>query len=716
MTRENFYFLLELPVDPPEESPDVIEKAIKTKQAEWSRNRNHPTKGIQAQTNIGLMPTIREVMFDPTLRRKEAAKAQEISQQRDAQKFAVTDHHVAILGTKGYITEDEINKLALFDKVNVDELRKRVKFPNEPAKKRKLRKFKVLSADSKDKKKTSAHTLDKTVEGIINDNLKQLDKASLYDFLDLPANAKLSQLQRRTRQKKSELSEVSKKDASLTASDIIAGHCISVFKNARSRKAYDTSRASAHHAELNSDIDIAGLIGFIRYESFEYLVKTGVQFGMDADQATDHIEEYCLNNNLAVEQAPVQISRLMRVAIGAIAGFILIMTLIIGYIWYSECKKNEEKKAQIIQEQERVQLYNEAVRKADDYVAKAMYMQAIEVYKQFSKENTGTNQSKDTAKKIKAIKDKIESKNYEQIQRIDPDRYDKKLSAYLGHLEKFPKGQLHEEIKKLIVDIKDPYFLFVLKMINQYQQADKENWNECIRLSQLFVDTYTDDERNDDLKRNIEEYNENIKIRNSFEEERVVNEADDYLTAKNKYKHWFEEIQLHHPYAKTLVERKLKDILKSEKNERAKKARLAIRQGIRETGGRFKETRKGVVQDLRTGKMWTLLDSTIRYDFKNYGECLNYANAEIYVKRLRNGGYKDWRLPSRSELQNIYGKKPVFPINQTEWYWTNKSYKKYDANISGRVVDIVFPNSEKIWQKFPPIDGELCGAVRAIRP
>jgi len=716
MTRENFYFLLELPVDPPEETPEVIEKAIKTKQAEWSRNRNHPTKGIQAQTNIGLMPTIREVMFDPTLRRKEAAKAHEISQQRDAQKFAVADHHIAILGTKGYITDDEIDKLALLDKVNADELRKRIKFPNEPAKKRKLRKFKVLGADAKDKKKTSAHTLDKTVEGIINDNLKQLDKASLYDFLDLPANAKLSQLQRHTRNKKSELSEVSKKDANLTASDIIAGHCISVFKNARSRKAYDASRASAHHDELNSDIDIAGLIGFIRYDSFEYLVKTGVQFGMDADQATDHIEEYCLNNNLAVEQAPLQISRLMRIAVGAIAGFALIITAIIGYIFYSDYKDDEKRKALLKQEQERVQLYNEAVRKADDYVAKAMYVQAIEVYKQFSKENTGTDQSKDTAKKIKDVKDKMENENYERVQRINLDQYDKKLSAFLEHQKNFPKGRHSKEIQKLIADIKDPYHQFVLKMINQYQQPDKENWNECILLSQLFVDTYTDDERSDDLKRNIEEYNENVKIRNSFEEERAVIGADDYLTAKNKYKHWFEDIQLRHPYAKILMERKLKEILKSEKYERTKEARLEIRQGLSETGGRFKEKREGVVQDLKTGKMWTLLDSAIKYDFQKYGECLNYATAEVYVKRLTNGGYKDWRLPSRSELQNLYGKKPVFPMNQTEWYWTNKSYKDYDESIIGRVVDIVFTHSEKVWEKFPPTDAKFCGAVRAVRP
>ncbi len=164
------------------------------------------------------------------------------------------------------------------------------------------------------------------------------------------------------------------------------------------------------------------------------------------------------------------------------------------------------------------------------------------------------------------------------------------------------------------------------------------------------------------------------------------------------------------------MERELKEILKREKVKRKKTALSDIRRRLKKAGGRFKETRKGVVKDSRTGKMWTLLDSSIDYDYQNYDECLNYANAKRYVKRLRVGGYKDWRLPKPWELQNIYGKKPIFPLNKTEWYWTNKSYKDYDEVVSGRVVDVVFPNKRKVGEKFPPIDAKFCGTVRAVRP
>ncbi|MDM8543528.1 DUF1566 domain-containing protein [Desulfococcaceae bacterium HSG9] len=714
MTRENFYFLLELPVDPPEEAPEVIEKAIKKKQIEWSRNRNHPTKGIQAQTNIGLMPTIREVMFSPALRDQEVAKAQEILQQRDAQKFAVADHHVSILGTKGYISEDEINQLAQFDNVDADELRARIKFPDEPPKKRKLRKPKILGAND-DKKKSSTHTLDKTVERNINDNLKQIDKASLYDFLEIPSNSPLKKLQQRTRDKKSALSEISKKDANLTASDTLAGQCISIFKNSRNRKAYDASRASAHHAELNSDIDIAGLDGFIRDEYFEYLIKTGVNFGMDEAQAINYIEEYCLINNLKIERAPRQMSKTMRIALGVIAGLVLIIAIVVGWGFHSENKEEEERVAKEKLEQERVRLYDEAVGKADGYVAEEKYEDAIKVYKQFSEAHVGTDKSKNAVNQITSIKNKIDEKNFNQVQRIDPTQYDQKLFALLEHRKKFPKGKYHKEIKKLIADIKEPFYRFFNKMIKLHKQPDKENWNECIRLSQLFANTYTNDIRTDDLNRNIKKYEENALIKESFEKKQAIIGAVDYDTAKKEYKGWLEK-HFSKYYAKILIKRELKKILKNEKGKRKKKAVSDIRWRLKTSGGRFKVTHKGVVQDLRTGKMWTLLDSAIDYDFQNYGECLNYFNAKKYVKRLRVGGYKDWRIPKQRELRNIYEKKPIFPLNKTEWYWTSQSYPSYDEGISGLVVDIIFPNSKNIRENNPPTDAKFCGAVRAVRP
>ena len=70
MLRENYYVILELSIDPPENDLDIIEKTIQSKKAEWSRMRNHPTKGLQAQKYINMIPNIQEVMLSDELTQK----------------------------------------------------------------------------------------------------------------------------------------------------------------------------------------------------------------------------------------------------------------------------------------------------------------------------------------------------------------------------------------------------------------------------------------------------------------------------------------------------------------------------------------------------------------------------------------------------------------------------------------------------------------------
>lgn len=112
MGRKNFYLLLELPVDPPETDPKKIEEAIKQKQAQWSRYRNHPTKGIEAKQNIGLIPEIKELMADPERRQQEAEEAQKILSQQEKKRFSEIDKHLKLLLSKGSISNEEITALA----------------------------------------------------------------------------------------------------------------------------------------------------------------------------------------------------------------------------------------------------------------------------------------------------------------------------------------------------------------------------------------------------------------------------------------------------------------------------------------------------------------------------------------------------------------------------------------------------------------------------
>ena len=67
------------------------------------------------------------------------------------------------------------------------------------------------------------------------------------------------------------------------------------------------------------------------------------------------------------------------------------------------------------------------------------------------------------------------------------------------------------------------------------------------------------------------------------------------------------------------------------------------------------------------GLMW----SEITDDEMDWEEAMEYA------KNLREGGYKDWRLPTVSELQNIFDYekgKPKIDFGDTSYFWSSTEY------------------------------------------
>ena len=127
MERDNFYLLLELSLEPPETNDEVIWEAIQKKKAEWSRLRNHPTKGLQAQKYISLIPEIQKVMMYQDHRQKEAIDALQILKKGKADRYIEIDRHVDILLGKGFVDKEEITKLAQVHDIDEDDIKSRVR-------------------------------------------------------------------------------------------------------------------------------------------------------------------------------------------------------------------------------------------------------------------------------------------------------------------------------------------------------------------------------------------------------------------------------------------------------------------------------------------------------------------------------------------------------------------------------------------------------------
>lgn len=779
MERDNFYIILDLSVDPAEMDPSKIEEAIKKKQSEWSRLRNHPTKGIQAQSYIGMISEIRRVMMNPELCEKEAKSALEIIQKKKQFKFKEIDRHLELLMSKGFIKEEEIFKLAKHHGISVNEIRSRIKVKEEE-------KFSVLDQQirhraqkgyiteseidalsvihSMDKKtirkritcpvkkdKTTrfqkAKPLDPSIIRIIEENLKIVGKTSLYDFLGVSSDIEIKALQQKAKEKEADILKIRKKDAVTTASGVLAGHCIFLFKNEQNKASYDNTRIQAQLSKLNMDIDVAGIEGIIRADNFRYLVNRAVEVGLSPREATSYIKNYCKHKKWHIETPSNKKDKTKKVFVKIIA-IILIFSGIAFYGFYSYNQhklkneyeslivkvKNEEnledkmyllknyldtnpvhKYSRKIQKQyeeyeEKLGLrqYNSLVSSAERLISQKKFDEAMELYVQYKNINPQSPFNDDIAQKMILLSETMEDRDYEILeQKALKLSAQEKVLEYRKHQEKYPNGKHHKSINAIVSDLGDMYYFTLMDELAQLE-SDK-TWEKCIQLSSRFIKTFPHDPRSDKLKADQEKY------RQYYREEMVLRElkkragekGSDYGEAKKIFLRY---MQLNpHSSITDRIQEEITLLEKAEKEALRGKKLKKMEDQIKAAGDRFVVSDGSIFLDKHTKLMWTLWDSN-----DSAAACIDYENANQYVSDLRTGGYSDWRLPSPQELIRLYKSEPFFPLATSEWYWTSVNYRSY---IDGwvQMVDIIITDPA-IDNYRERVDSRCCGALRAVRP
>jgi hypothetical protein len=132
---------------------------------------------------------------------------------------------------------------------------------------------------------------------------------------------------------------------------------------------------------------------------------------------------------------------------------------------------------------------------------------------------------------------------------------------------------------------------------------------------------------------------------------------------------------------------------------------------------RFTDNQDGTITDSQTGLMWQE-----GYAYPETGSYINWYDANNYVQQLNDkklGGYSDWRLPDRLEIQSLYeiskpfksrGKTfilhidPVFEFSYGSCFWTSKT------RLSA-ALGFEFDIGDMHW--YP--QGSISGSVRAVR-
>ncbi|MFP4158790.1 MAG: DUF1566 domain-containing protein [Desulfobacterales bacterium] len=785
MERENFYILLELSCDPPETDPEVIEKAITKKQSEWSRLRNHPTKGLHAQKCINMIPEIRRVMKDDALRAKEAEAASELLTRDRESKYPEIDRHIDILMGKGYVTPEEKIRLAsvhgldesqIQDRLNA---RKNEKYSRidqqitlrmakgyltesevEKIAKRNSAKHdevmqRVRCPVVKTKKSPEAaapRKLDPSIEKTIHENLKLLNKSSLYDFLGLPESADLETLQKAAERKKKQLAKSSKKDAVATASNTLAGQCITIFKSEANRIAYDVSLARAKLAALDSDIDIAGINGKVRPEYFEILVNKAVDFGMEKQEAVQYIRDYCRRKKLTIESAPDK--RRKYIIAAAAAAVIAVIIAVAGAFVYTDHRRQareaefeevikqvsntEEPRAKIqllqtfadnhgdddgygqyidkakdriaeIEEDMAEKKYKNLGDKADEMADKEQYSRAVDELSTYLETDPPAKYADKAEARIEELEEKIESRDFRRLeQMMISGAAPEKIKAISEYLKSHPEGSHVKDAEKMLSDISGEYYIYITKQIEDCEKD--EDWQQCVQLCENYTSLY-DNSYSDKLETKLEDYREKASQDRKLRalQSKAESFGTDYDAAIEVYEDYISA------YPDTGIAGRIKGEIRALRQKKRQKAvedagqRLGVL--IEQSGGRYTQKNRGVVLDRETGLMWQLLDTSVTQPEK----CFSYEEAGKYVKELDTGGYSDWRLPTPEELGEIYKTTPHFPSTEKKWYWTSESYSSYsDSREQRKIVDTV-NNDPAGRHDVERRDASECGTVRAVR-
>jgi hypothetical protein len=778
MERENFYLLLELSLDPPEDREEVIEKAIDSLRARWSRFRNHPTKSLQAKKIIGMIPEVRRVMLDPKLRKEEASRAREKLKKELASKYSEIDRHIAIRMSKGFMTDEEIFKLAKMHQMSEADIRARIRRKQEEKNAEidksiairmskgyitedEIGKIAKLHTVDNDQVRQRIHgpirkeaagsidkleTLDKSIAGVISSNLEIVGKASLYDFLELPPGSELELLQKKAKEKEAQIHKTSATDAAATASGILAGHCLTLFKDETKRRLYDATLAQFHLKDLNSDIDVAGMDGKIRAEYLDVLVERAVQFGMDGQEARAYIENYCRRRNWTIEKtkkrhlSPVLIAVACLVLIGAgFAAYKVIgqqrsekayqqLTARVDHetdlnrkeqLLRSFIRANQNSdiagrarhRLEVVQRQIAEVGYQHMIRQADGLAEEGRLDEAEKICKQYFGGHPGSSHAPEIKKKIAALAALRDEAAFEKLKSTGSGDVYARVAAARSFLETHPESAHRSDAEKTITAAREAYYVRLLRDGREAENA--EDLQVALTHLGAFLEIYDDDSRIINLKDLQSTLESRLADQLALATLKVEAQkaGSDTEAARNVYRDYL----LSYPDStvKEEVQAELQRIDRQQEKIRIATLKKSAAVHLERTGDRFRVSEgDGIAQEVKNGLMWALLDASD--ELGDGAACLDYKAAHVYVKSMKLGGFTDWRLPTPDELQQLYRDSFPLPPGKRRWYWTSRSYTRYaDADGWSKVVDVVAsaPGGDRKSQ----LDSRECASVRAVR-
>lgn len=218
----NFYFLLGLSINPPEENEQVISQAIETTRNKWNNALN--SNENYYRNLIAMLPQIREVMLNAASRRAEARKAQQI--QAEQIQLCLGDLNMVITGNriKPAAYQKVLEKYAVYG-ITDAQIRSKLKVP--------------VQDDEAAEQKVELPMPDPMIMKKITKSLGILKKATLYEVLECSPTDSCQTLIAAAEQLYRQASMQPNKTAEVGAQQDLAGRCKTFFKDEAAKQKYD---------------------------------------------------------------------------------------------------------------------------------------------------------------------------------------------------------------------------------------------------------------------------------------------------------------------------------------------------------------------------------------------------------------------------------------------------------------------------------------------
>jgi hypothetical protein len=284
----NIFILLGLDPDKPWDQVE-FERQLNAKRQEWSRLTNLANeKGLQARLNLGLVDEIKRIAGNNELRKAHVVAARQERLKENAEKIRQLDESLKLLQAKGFVLQAEFDQLMKNFKglVSESDLHHRLSVP--------IKKGSTAAQPHQE-------ALEASLAKEIADQLRGLNKISLYDFLGMDENIDTDLLKEKAKKLYKEVVENNKKTPEVTLANILCGHCLRIFKSDSERAKYDESLRRAVFEDIKHLVDIAAEVSReLDARQLDQIMRDARQKKLNPEETLLAIKEYASQKKYSI--------------------------------------------------------------------------------------------------------------------------------------------------------------------------------------------------------------------------------------------------------------------------------------------------------------------------------------------------------------------------------------------------------------------------------